>query len=168
MGLAPVPGGRRLAGALLAAVLASSGCAATNRAMENVAAVATFPLHVVATPVAFLAEDFDRDPLSTATTLPFFLPLYVAGDVFWTGVSAADLALTPLYAGDRSRGPGIYDFSTFPPVLEREAALGLGTSAAGTAQVVAPVGLMYLNYRGKADGTFRCEPPPGGGPVLLR
>jgi hypothetical protein len=146
--------------AVLAAAFLLTGCAATRRAAENAAAVVTFPFHVVATPVAFLAEDFDRDPLSTATTLPFFFPLYVAGDVFWTGVSAADLALAPLYAGDRPGGPGIYDFSTFPPVLERRAALGLGRSAAGTAQVVAPLGLMYLDYRGKADGTFRCDPPP--------
>jgi hypothetical protein len=125
--------------------------------MEDAVVVATFPLHVVATPVAYLAEDFDRDPLSTATTLPVFLPLYAVGDALFTGVSAVDLAVSPVHAaaGVGTRRLGYYDFRDFPPVLDRDAARRLGWSATGAAQVVAPVGAVYLDWRGRAGGSWQ-------------
>jgi hypothetical protein len=147
----------RALAAVLAAALACGGCAATRRAAGDAAAVATFPLHLVATPVAFLAEGWESDPLSTAATAPVFFSLYAAGDVFFTGVSAADLALTPLHAPFRPGPLDLYDFGRFPPVLQREAVEKAGEAAAGTIVVLAPFAPFVLVLTGHPG---ECLPPP--------
>ncbi len=148
----------RSAALLASAALLLSGCAAAKRGAEDAVVVATFPIHLVTTPVGHLAEDWEKDPLSTAARLPVFLPLYALGDAFFTGVSAVDLALTPLYAPFPVRRLGIYRIRRFPPALEHGVAEDAGSALGIAVVVLAPIGACFLAWTDRAGWTDPCDP----------
>jgi hypothetical protein len=138
---------------LASAALLLPGCAAAKRGAEDAAVVATLPIHLVTTPAGFFADAWGKDPLSTAARAPVLLPLYVAGDVFFTGVSAVDLALTPLYAPFPVKSPGLFYLRRFPPTLERGVGENAGTAAAGVLVLLAPLGALFLICTGHGEWT---------------
>jgi len=123
---------------LLAAALLAAGCAAAKRGGENAAVVATFPVHAVTTPSGLFMESYERDPGFALGTAPVLVPLYLVGDIFFTGVSAADAAMTPAYAPFPVRSLGIYDTREFPPRLERKAADATGTATVNCIVILSP------------------------------
>jgi hypothetical protein len=139
----------------LLAVLAA-GCAAARRGADDGLVVATTPIHVVTTPGAWFARGWEQDPLSTAASAPLFVPLCVAGDLFFTGISAADLALTPAYLPFKVRRPGLYEVKSFPPHLKEETLRDAGRFTGTTTVLLAPVaGFVAAGY---GYGPW-CPPP---------
>jgi hypothetical protein len=134
-----------------------------QRGADNGLIVATAPIHVVTTPARHFAEGWRRDPLSTAARAPVLVPLWIVGDLFFTSVSAVDLALTPVWIPSEPCRPRFYDLRRFPPRLRKDALDDAGEATAGTMVFAAPFVGFFLFLSGK--GTW--DPPattPGAPP----
>jgi hypothetical protein len=152
-------------GLLLAFVLAAGllpGCAATRRGGENALVVATFPVHAVTTPFGYLRDDFQADPGHALGTLPFIFPLYLAGDIWFTGVAAVDAALTPFYTPFDVEPLGHYRVDTFPPRLKRKSLDAAADFAAGVVGVGSPFVGCFLGATGRADWSGNIAWPSSG------
>ena len=128
--------GRVLAPAL-ALALTLPGCAGLRRGGEDLAAVATTPIHAVTTPIAHFAADWEEDRARALGQGLLTIPLYCAADLFWSVVAAGDAALTPFYMAFDVEPFGHFEWKRNLPVLRRKTVRDTGTVAAGVLAVFA-------------------------------